>query len=64
METPTRLRREVEALTSNMQALSTLTPNTLHARARARFVLNDFILVISASLTSVGVSHDGLYIYT
>ncbi|KAK3771336.1 hypothetical protein RRG08_024292 [Elysia crispata] len=35
-ETPTRLRREVEALTSNMQALSALTPNTLHARARAR----------------------------
>ncbi|RUS89756.1 hypothetical protein EGW08_002459 [Elysia chlorotica] len=36
METPTRLRKEVEALTSNMQALSALTPNTLQARARAR----------------------------
>lgn len=36
METPTRLRREVEDLTSNMQALSALTPNTLHARTRAR----------------------------
>ncbi|XP_005111926.1 uncharacterized protein LOC101861700 [Aplysia californica] len=36
METPTRLRREVEALTSNLQALSTLTPNTLHARRSTR----------------------------
>ncbi|GFO01142.1 hypothetical protein PoB_002764700 [Plakobranchus ocellatus] len=36
METPTRLRREVEALTSNMQALSALTPNTLHARSKTR----------------------------
>ncbi|KAK0047546.1 hypothetical protein Bpfe_023098 [Biomphalaria pfeifferi] len=36
METPTRLRREVEALTANMQALSALTPNTLHARSTAR----------------------------
>ncbi|KAH9525841.1 hypothetical protein Btru_002521 [Bulinus truncatus] len=36
METPTRLRREVEALTANMQALSALTPNTLHARSNNR----------------------------
>ncbi|CAL1543013.1 unnamed protein product [Lymnaea stagnalis] len=36
METPTRLRREVEALTANMQALSALTPNTLQTRANAR----------------------------
>ncbi|XP_059146976.1 uncharacterized protein LOC131934848 [Physella acuta] len=34
IETPTRLRREVEALTANMQALSALTPNTLHNRTR------------------------------
>ncbi|BFZ19015.1 hypothetical protein BsWGS_22054 [Bradybaena similaris] len=36
LETPTRLRREVESLTANMQALSALTPNTLHNRCRAR----------------------------
>jgi len=36
METPTRLRREVEELTSNMTALSTLTPNTLQARRTRR----------------------------
>ncbi|KAL5016508.1 hypothetical protein ScPMuIL_006097 [Solemya velum] len=35
-ETPTRLRREVEALTCNLQALSTLTPNTLRERAMTR----------------------------
>ncbi|XP_062569226.1 uncharacterized protein LOC134231305 [Saccostrea cucullata] len=32
METPTRLRREVESLTANMQALATLTPNDLQQR--------------------------------
>ncbi|KAK3084313.1 hypothetical protein FSP39_011483 [Pinctada imbricata] len=36
METPTRLRREVESLTQNMQALATLTPNTLEQRVRTR----------------------------
>ncbi|XP_076434931.1 uncharacterized protein LOC143274858 [Babylonia areolata] len=36
LETPTRLRREVEALTANMQALSALTPNTLHTNRSAR----------------------------
>ncbi|KAL8624706.1 hypothetical protein ACOMHN_038252 [Nucella lapillus] len=35
LETPTRLRREVEALTANMQALSALTPNTLQARRKS-----------------------------
>lgn len=32
METPTRLRREVESLTANMQALATLSPNDLKQR--------------------------------
>ncbi|KAK6190752.1 hypothetical protein SNE40_002547 [Patella caerulea] len=36
LETPTRLRKEVEALTANMQALSALTPNTLRERSIAR----------------------------
>lgn len=36
METPTRLRREVEALTSNMQALATLTPGGLQQRPKTR----------------------------
>ncbi|XP_014770094.1 uncharacterized protein LOC106869084 [Octopus bimaculoides] len=36
IETPTKLRREVEALTSDMQALASLTPNTLRSRASAR----------------------------
>lgn len=35
-ETPTKLRREVEALTADMQALASLTPNTLRTRAAAR----------------------------
>ncbi|KAK7088046.1 uncharacterized protein [Littorina saxatilis] len=35
LETPTRLRREVEALTANMQALATLTPNTLQSRRKS-----------------------------
>ncbi|XP_061188404.1 uncharacterized protein LOC133196546 [Saccostrea echinata] len=32
LETPTRLRREVESLTANMQALATLSPNDLQQR--------------------------------
>ncbi|XP_067683390.1 uncharacterized protein [Haliotis asinina] len=36
VETPTRLRREVEALTANMQALAALTPTTLRDRAKTR----------------------------
>ncbi|GAB1607895.1 uncharacterized protein LOC115224445 [Argonauta hians] len=36
IETPTKLRREVESLTSDMQALASLTPNTLRSRAAAR----------------------------
>ncbi|CAC5382632.1 unnamed protein product [Mytilus coruscus] len=35
-ETPTRLKKEVEALTSNMKALAALTPNTLQDRASRR----------------------------
>lgn len=35
-ETPTKLRREVEALTADMQALASLTPNTLRTRAATR----------------------------
>ncbi|XP_041348636.1 uncharacterized protein LOC121368127 isoform X2 [Gigantopelta aegis] len=34
VETPTRLKREVEALTANMQALAALTPTTLRERSR------------------------------
>ncbi|ESO96295.1 hypothetical protein LOTGIDRAFT_239349 [Lottia gigantea] len=36
LETPTRLRKEVESLTANMKALSALTPNTLRERTIAR----------------------------
>ncbi|XP_052231489.1 uncharacterized protein LOC127844954 isoform X2 [Dreissena polymorpha] len=36
IETPTRLRKEVEDLTANMQALINLTPNTLKSRASRR----------------------------
>jgi len=36
METPTKLRKEVEDLTANMQALVNLTPNTLMTRAASR----------------------------
>ncbi|XP_052798148.1 uncharacterized protein LOC128230148 [Mya arenaria] len=36
VETPTRLRKEVEDLTANMQALVSLTPNTLKSRASRR----------------------------
>uniref|UniRef100_A0A0B7BTD3 Uncharacterized protein n=1 Tax=Arion vulgaris TaxID=1028688 RepID=A0A0B7BTD3_9EUPU len=36
LETPTKLRREVESLTSNLQALNALTPNTLESRFRTR----------------------------
>ncbi|BFZ04314.1 hypothetical protein BsWGS_07353 [Bradybaena similaris] len=36
VETPTKLRREVESLTSNMQALNALTPNTTDGRIRTR----------------------------
>lgn len=35
-ETPTRLKREVESLTANMQALTALTPNTLQDKAARR----------------------------
>lgn len=35
-ETPTKLKREVEDLTANMQALSALTPNTLQDRCARR----------------------------
>ncbi|WAR02828.1 hypothetical protein MAR_009386, partial [Mya arenaria] len=38
VETPTRLRKEVEDLTANMQALVSLTPNTLKSRASRRIV--------------------------
>ncbi|KAL3856717.1 hypothetical protein ACJMK2_011440, partial [Sinanodonta woodiana] len=34
METPSRLKREVEDLTANMQALVSLTPGTLQSRAQ------------------------------
>ncbi|CAG5114871.1 unnamed protein product [Candidula unifasciata] len=36
VETPTRLRREVESLTANMQALNALTPNAMEGRTRTR----------------------------
>ena len=36
IETPTRLRKEVEDLTANMQALVNLTPGTLQTRAKSR----------------------------
>lgn len=35
-ETPTKLKKEVEDLTANMQALAALTPNTLHERSARR----------------------------
>lgn len=41
VETPTRLRREVEELTANMQALVALTPNTLMTRSQSRRQLGD-----------------------
>lgn len=36
VETPTRLRKEVEDLTANMQALINLTPQTLKSRSVSR----------------------------
>ncbi|KAK3591500.1 hypothetical protein CHS0354_031607 [Potamilus streckersoni] len=36
METPSRLKREVEDLTANMQALVSLTPGTLQSRSHRR----------------------------
>ena len=36
VETPTKLRKEVEDLTANMQALVALTPPTLQTRAQSR----------------------------
>ncbi|XP_064613043.1 uncharacterized protein LOC135476837 isoform X2 [Liolophura sinensis] len=38
-ETPGRIRHEVEALTQNMQALATLTPQTLRSRSSSRNII-------------------------
>ncbi|XP_060561104.1 uncharacterized protein LOC132720886 [Ruditapes philippinarum] len=50
VETPTRLRKEVEDLTANMQALVNLTPGTLQTRSRSRRSLQCLSPITNGSL--------------
>jgi len=50
VETPTRLRKEVEDLTANMQALVNLTPGTLQTRAASRRSLQSASPLTNGSL--------------
>ena len=61
METPTRLRREVEALTANMQALAALTPNTLQSRRCVCIFCISDVVRVDSMLCTVNSRGTGLF---